>query len=133
MRIFLFMMLTALLAISGCKPKGDCDPNLACTMEFRYITIYVHDTLGAPYPLDSVFTVKFGSEENIYPMEQWFEDGYYTVLSDNEMELVSYQGDSFTFKGYREGVLKVSEPFLIRNDCCHINLVEGNTAVMVTD
>ncbi len=127
----LFSALAA--AFMGCNTDQECDPNMACTMEYRTITIEVRDSTNAPYPLDSTFTVKASTGEEIRPEDISIDSAYHAVLTDSQMELTTRAGESFTFKGYRNGVLKVSEPFLIRHDCCHIELVAGNTSVIVID
>jgi len=133
MRLIASLLLIALTATIGCRPKGDCDPERACTMEFRTIGIEVRDTAFAPYALDSTFTVKASTGEIIHVENHSMYPGHYGILTDSEMELTTTMGESFTFKGYRNGELKVSEPFLIRHDCCHIILVAGNTYVIVND
>lgn len=102
-------------------------------MEYRMVTVSVRDSLNAPYLLDSTFTVKASTGEEVRPEQGPFEPGQYTVLTDSEMDMTTRQGESFSFKGYLEGQLKVSEAYLIHHDCCHINLVAGNTDVTVTD
>lgn len=133
MRLIASLLLIVLIATIGCRPKGDCDLERACTMEFRTISIEVRDTAYAPYLLDSTFTIKASTAEVVYVDDHSMDSGHYTIFTDSEMGLTTTLGESFTFKGYRNGELKVSEPFLIRHDCCHINLVAGNTYVMVND
>jgi hypothetical protein len=128
---FLAIVISTLLA--SCTTSDDCGPDRACTMEYRMLTVSVRDSLNAPYLLDSTFTIKASTGEEIRPQQELFEPGLYTVLSDSEMDLTTRQGESFTFKGYRHGQLKVSEAYLIQHDCCHINLVAGNTYVILND
>lgn len=128
------LLLSAFAAATvGCNTDHECGPDRACTMEYRSITIEVRDSTFAPFLLDSTFTVKASTGEEIRPQGISIDSAYYTVLTDSQMELTTRMGESFTFKGYRNGVLKVSEPFLIRHDCCHIDLVAGNTYIIVND
>lgn len=102
-------------------------------MEYRFITIEVRDSLLLPYALDSIVTFLAKTGE-VIPMEQQsWQVGMYTVFTDSHMEYTNTLGESFTFRGYRNGVQQVGEAFLIRHDCCHIELVAGNTFVIVED
>lgn len=131
MRLPILIALTAVLA--GCEPKGECDSQRACTMEYRFITIEVRDSLLNPYTLDSTVTFIAKTGEVLSMEEQSWQDGVYTAFTDSQMDYTNTVGESFTFRGYRNGEQKVSEALLIRHDCCHIELVAGNTFVIVTD
>jgi hypothetical protein len=132
MRLHLFLSAIAAATV-GCNTDHECDPNRACTMEYRTITIEVRDSANAPYPLDSTFTLKTSTGEQIRPEDISIDSAFHVVLTDSQRDLTTQLGESFTFKGYRNGVLKVSEPFLIRHDCCHIELVAGNSSVIVNE
>ncbi len=122
----------ALAASVGCnKSTEECPQDQMCTEEFRFITLEAKDTAQAPYLLDSVHTVVVESGAVVHPMDQMMDPGIYIVLSDNEKNLTSLAGDTFLFNGFKGGVLKVNEQFVIRHDCCHINLVSGNTSVTI--
>jgi hypothetical protein len=131
MRLPFLIALIAVLA--GCESNSECDPQRACTMEYRTIAIEVRDSANAPYPLDSTFTLKTSTGEQIRPEDISIDSAFHVVLSDSQRDLTTQLGESFTFNGYRNGVLKVSEPFLIRHDCCHIELVAGNSSVIVNE
>lgn len=122
----------ALTASIGCNESTEeCPQDQMCTEEFRFITLEAKDTAQAPYLLDSVHTVVVESGAVVHPMEQMMDPGIYIVLSDNEKNLTSLAGDTFLFNGFKGGLLKVSEQFVIRHDCCHINWVSGSTSVTI--
>ncbi|MCF8257976.1 MAG: hypothetical protein K9J06_10490 [Flavobacteriales bacterium] len=134
MRLPLLLSALALIGMAcNTDHDQDCAPDRACTEEYRTVTIEVRDTSYAAYPLDSTFTVKASTGEEIRPQDYSIDSAFHIVLTDSQRDLTTQIGESFTFKGYRNGVLKVSEPFLIRHDCCHIIMVAGNPWVMVTD
>ena len=131
MRLPILIALTTVLA--GCESNDECDAQRACTMEYRFITIEVRYSLLNPYVLDSTVTFIAKTGEVLPIEEQSWQDGVYTAFTDSHMEYTNTVGESFTFRGYKGGEQKVSEALLIRHDCCHIELVAGNTFVMVTD
>ena len=124
--------LLVLAAVIGCnKSTEECPQDQMCTEEFRFITLEARDTAQAPSLLDSVHTVVSATGAVVHPMEQMMDPGIYIVLSDNEKNLSSLDGDTFLFHGFKGGELKVTEQFVIRHDCCHINLVSGSTSVTI--
>ena len=128
----LLAFLLVLAAVIGCnKSTEECPQDQMCTEEFRFITLEARDTAQAPYLLDSVHTVVVESGAVVHPMDQMMDPGTYIVLSDNEKNLTSLAGDTFSFNGFKGGELIVTERFVIRHDCCHINWVSGNTSVTI--
>jgi len=126
---FLFAVLMTLM---GCNRSTDgCSSDQACTMEFRYLTVQVKDSTNTPYYLDSVYTRVNASGDELHLEEMFLDSGTYVVLTDAQKELTSLEGDTFTFVGYKLGQLKVNEQYIVRHDCCHIELVSGNEAVTV--
>lgn len=116
----------------GCKPTNDgCSLDQACTMEFRYITVQVKDASNTPFILDSVITRVNATGDELQLEEMFLDSGTYVVLTDGQRNLTSLDGDTFTFMGYKQGQLKVNEPYVIRHDCCHIELVSGSETVIV--
>ncbi len=136
------VLLAAILALSSCKKCIDqeeeqpCPTDIICTMDFRSIMITVKEN-GNPIALDDYKTVRLSDNHvyNLKPTAGSWEDssrkasGVYTVLTDGQMKQASRNGTMFEFRGYKNGQEVVRERFNINHNCCHINLLSGNTQV----
>lgn len=145
MKSILFVILTMILSAIGCGGRNNnneclCRTDIACTMEYRTISINVTDTLGNPYSLD-VYRTKRLNTGAVYDLQtlsdSWSDSlrraqGSYPVLDDSYTNSTHVCGESFEFLGYRDSLLVVSQILEIKNNCCHIELISGNTNVTVT-
>ncbi len=123
----------------GNRQNGDCPPDLMCTMDFRYIHITISDSDGKPVALDKFRTIRIAdghefdlqSDANNWEDSTWKATGSYPLLTDGQQKQISTKGETVEFHGEKNGVLIVKEPYEVRDDCCHIDLVSGNRNVTV--
>lgn len=135
-----FVFNSAFLCQKERRPSSchECPTDIMCTMEYRTIGVTVKDTLGNPYALDAYRTKQL-STGAIYDLQisssAWEDSvrkaqGHYPVLTDSYTH-INRCGEDFEFLGYKNSALVVSQILNIKSDCCHINLVSGNTEVTV--
>ncbi len=133
-------LLFALFAIgaAGCQKasnggdKCTCQKDLMCTADFRSVSLRIRSTAGAPVVLDSFYTIRQASGEILRtasPGPTPIMNGAYPVLSDGGTSRVC--GEDFEFRGFKDGVQVVSEPYRIRFDCCHVERVSGKEEVVL--
>ncbi len=113
-------ILFACAVLIGCEPYG-----AICTEQFERIILEIVDSNGQPVELDSVKTVN-ASDKILYSgHDDESPISGYVVLTDSEKRLVSKKGSPLAFKGWKDGAEVVTEDFTIRNEGCHIVLVDG--------
>jgi arginine deiminase len=68
------------------------------------------------------------TEQNSYynPSEKFI-----VIFSDSEMNWTTEKGRYFRLTGYIDDDLLVDENYLIAHDRCHINLISGNTNIVI--
>lgn len=111
--------LALLLSISSMACKDD---PVACTMEFRTVTVTVNGpSLTNYYTLRASTgdTIRIGAE-NVGGMS-----GVYPILDDSFQSVLAGRSENFIFKGFIDDSLVVNESYGIAADQCHINYVSG--------
>ncbi|MFN3529736.1 MAG: hypothetical protein ACK417_07425 [Bacteroidia bacterium] len=117
---YLGIFLLVVLFFSGCK-----DNEVACTMEFRYVSITI---VGAS--LDSFHTQRLSTGDIILlGQESVFGDSIYPVLDDSYQQMLEGRVENFRFRGFIRDSLVVDELFVISADKCHIDYVSGRQRV----
>ena len=58
--------------------------------------------------------------------------GIYTIFTDGKMGMTSKTGTEFEFHGIIDSTELVNEKYLIGNDVCHVTLLSGKTAIIIT-
>ncbi len=117
-------ILVAALAVGSlvaCKEEP-----VACTMEFRTVTVTVTGpALTSFYTLRTATgdTIRIG-QENVGGMV-----GVYPILDDSFQSVIEGRTENFVFKGFINDSLVVHESYGIAADKCHINYVSGNLNV----
>ncbi|MFQ3212988.1 MAG: hypothetical protein ACJAT1_001710 [Marivirga sp.] len=129
---FIVIVLFGLVA-SSCKEddKQDCTA-VACTEEFRTITLTVSDQNGDPVIFDDYYT--FIDSRNRFKIEQdvsFIAQGIYPVASDAELNQLSFEGTILTFVGEIDDQNIIEHQMLIGKDCCHISLISGEMTVQI--
>ena len=122
--LLLFFIFFSLIS---CE-KNTCDQAI-CTEEFRTVTIQIIDSLGNDVLLDSSVVIRQADQQLIQTNAQYALEGYYDVLTDNQKDKTTDNGETFIFKGFLDNVVVVNEPFVINKYCCHINYISGKTIV----
>jgi hypothetical protein len=122
MNIKKFFLVALLLGtVVACKEEP-----VACTMEFRMVTVSVTGpALTSYYTLRTTTgdTIRIG-QENVGGMA-----GVYPNLDDSFQSVIEGRTENFIFKGFINDSLVVNESYGIAADKCHINYVSGNLNV----
>lgn len=122
------------LMFAQCK-KGD---EKACTEEFRLITVSLKNQAGQAIVPDSYYVVVHQPfHDTVITHENNYGTGRLSseiiLLTDNEMTFTTESGILFNLTAYFDGEKRVNESYLISNDGCHIELVIGNTTIIVSE
>jgi len=139
------LYLPALCLLLSCskgdkKQKGDCPPDLMCTMEYRTITVTITDSSNTPVMLDSYRTVRL-SDNHIFDLQGqasawedslWRATGAYPVITDGQQKEMSTGADGtlLEFQGDKDGSTVIREQYRVRDNCCHVELISGRTNVV---
>lgn len=130
----LFIILFLAFSTLACKKDRDqCPTNMACTMEYRMITVDVKDSLGNPVALDYYEVYVQGSliPLNLIDNPSW-QAGTYVIIADDKMNILDrYEPTTLRFDGYLETELVVREHYVVTHDCCHVVLHSGPTEVVI--
>ena len=111
-----------LFLASSCRDNNE---NIACTMEFRIVTITVNGN-----PLDEYFTVRESTNDTIrIDRSNVTGNNVYPVLDDSYQNIIEGRTENFFFYGKVNGVVTVREPFVIKADKCHIEYVSGRQVI----
>lgn len=108
----------------SCKSESQ-NNTVACTMEFRTVTINVQgDTL------DQFYTIRITSGDTIrLNSGNTFGVNTYPVLDDTYQINIANRTEQFRFVGLKNNAVIVDELFTIKADQCHIDYVSGNQYV----
>ena len=138
-----FVGLITLLIILNCNNKSEDDAldclNVACTEEYRTITINVKDQEGKAVALDEFKVVTLPKGDDITPeiasgdYEWMMINGVYPLFSDKHSMEYRDKKLEINFKGYVKGRLLVDSNFTVGADCCHVLLFQGETDVVVNN
>lgn len=106
-----------------------------CTEEFRMIIVNVNKVDNTPAEIDDYYMVRVFDKDTILsksnnPYEDDFFEGI-TIFSDSEMNKTTEKGTEFILTSYWNEKLVVSERYIISNDQCHIQLVDGKTNIRI--
>ena len=131
-KLYPAFLLFLTLGIGSCIKNNSCD-NVACTMEYRTISILLNDitmppiarTLTKFYTKNKINDTLINTSVGATPADF---DRYrlygYPVVSDGQ---IPKQTDSLTveFFGEINDVVVVQETFVVGHDCCHIFKIRG--------
>jgi hypothetical protein len=137
--LFLPLILLLLFSCSKSDDKSCSCSDAPCTDQFVSIVVKIIDKSGNPVSLDYYRTYKAlsGYEIDIQSKKSSWEDsigkarGSYVVVNDAQSEIIDVCGELFMFIGKKDGKIIVKENYVIRNDCCHVNLVSGKREVII--
>ncbi len=111
-----------ILGSVACSKKDD---GIACTEEFRSVTITVNGGV-----LDEYYTIRQSTGDTIRIADGGnIGQNICIVLNDSYQQAIENKTEDFLFKGFINDTLVVDELFKIKADECHIEYVSGKMEV----
>lgn len=103
-----------------------CPPNLVCTEELRYLT-FSPIVNGEPLILDDYYVrnMDTGSIYEESTLNDVLEQGQYLIVSDAMKDEIKRSGTVLRFVGAKDNQVVLEQDFLVGDDCCHIEPLEG--------
>ncbi len=135
-KLWIFFVLLSMLS---CNSDDDTSvsncSNIGCTEEFVSIIVTIKDQNQAPVALTSYQVIQVENGEDItinlsnsaFQMAQ--QDGSYPVTADGIFE--QNQEAEIQFRGFIDNEEVIRSNYMIATDCCHINLVSGDTTLIL--
>lgn len=135
--------LLIVLLVSNCndsdvEDEPDC-ADIACTQEYRTITVNVKDREGNAVALDRFSVVILPNETDITAdwsdneIELMAKNGVYPLFSDKYSNTYRNKQIEINFKGYLDDKQVLDANYTVGADCCHVFLVDGETNLIVGD
>ncbi|RTE55066.1 hypothetical protein EHW67_00410 [Arenibacter aquaticus] len=135
--------LLIVLLVSNCndsdvEDQPDC-ADIACTQEYRTITVNVKDREGNAVALDMFSVVILPNETDITAdwsdneIELMAKNGVYPLFSDKYSNTYRNRQIEINFKGYLDDKQVLDANYTVGADCCHVFLVDGETNLIVGD
>lgn len=110
--------------------EPDCNDDSVCTLVLISVNIKVLNNDGTIVLLDR-FQTEDAAGNVLFSGSGNNSSDYYTVLTDEEKELIRQEGSILTFRGWLGTQEVVNETFVIGGACCHIFKVSGPEEVRV--
>ena len=116
-KLFLITLLVCVLPLLfACN-----DEELACTMEFRTVSVEINGPA-----LSSYYTLNRGTGDTIrIGQENIAGTGHYPILDDTYQSLLEGRTEDFRFEGWVNDSMVVQADYVIAADKCHIDYVSG--------
>ncbi len=139
----LSFMLPCLLFMMGAQGCDDVKLNnqkeVLCTMDFRSVFVFVEDTEGNPFFLDSIRSTFDGKELiaqgidfSVYFDLSTETPFGYPVVDDSWQELFKGRTEEVEFKGFRNGEEVVSGLVKVTADECHVSSPESDQVLIAS-
>lgn len=128
-----FLFLAALILDCDREKKSDC-ANVACTQEFRSLTVLIkHISDSSAFILTTYKVLQVSDNKDItHSNSGIFENlGYYPLVDDTDRDMLRNSDVEIEFKGYMGDTLVIKKPFVVTADCCHVSLVSGESAFSI--
>ena len=122
----------------GCKHDnndGNCF-QVACTEEFVTIVVTITDQNNNPVALDSfeVIVIETGMDITRQLSDTEFQsaqqNGMYPLFGDEWQNTFENQEIDVRFKGFLNGQEVANRDYSVGADCCHVDLISGDTTIM---
>jgi len=122
----------------GCTndDKSDCS-DVACTEEFKTIAVSFKDSNGNPIALSRFKVIILDSGTDITKsvndteFELMKQRGVYPLFGDENRGEYENKELEINFKGFIDNQEIVNSNYIVGADCCHVNLIEGNTDIRI--
>lgn len=121
----LFAALALALA-AGCSNTQQAGGDVACTMEYRTVTVAVVDAAGAPLGglTPTVRNLRTGQVLAFEGEEPYGGEGSYLVATDDHRAALRASGDRLQFRAEGDGVAAEAE-FVVSGGPCHVAKESG--------
>jgi hypothetical protein len=128
-----FLFLAALILDCDREKKSDC-ANVACTQEFRSITILIkHISDSSAFILTTYKVLRVSDNKDItHSNIGIFENlGYCPLVDDTDRDMLRNSDVEIEFQGYVGDTLVIKKRFVVTADCCHVSLVSGESVFYI--
>ena len=110
--IILLMLMT--VCVGACKKEE------ACTEEFKIITVTITNFDGSPASFEELNLIRESNSDTISITNN---GGAEYPLIDDSYDLA--ESENFLLRGYQQGMLVLSEPYIFGDDGCHVIMRSG--------
>lgn len=135
-----FLTVTFLCVQLSCNNDDDTNDNsecdeVLCTLQFVTINVSIQDTNQMPIALDTYEVINLENGENIaatffdIDFQTAQETGMYPIATDGIFLL--NQEAEIQLRGFINDQEVVRSNYVVATDCCHINLVSGDTTLIL--
>jgi len=125
------MLLTGICVLTACK-KGATGK--ICTNEYRSFNVKLRSASQEAVELDTFYTriVATNTTFHANDVTPHLGEGYYNVIGDNQQLLLPEgKNTDLRFIGVKNDQIIVNEPYVFKNNGCHIEKVSGKNEVIV--
>jgi len=126
----LLLIVVCLTGASCLVNKEKRDIPIACTEEFRTISVLLINEKGEPVLNASTYTVN-QTGDTLLTTQTGFYPGSYVVLSDNEKNRLGNQPVNIRFEAFIDS-LTTNGSFQVSADACHISYISGPDTLVLT-
>lgn len=130
----IFILAFSCTAFAACKNPTIADgcAQVACTLDFRQVSVQLCDTSRVPFVVDSASVfLSNGQKVATQAITMLPNSGNYNVLSDDWVRIRPNASTAVRFQAYKNGKAVVDTPFVIGTDCCHVSKTSGPDTVVV--
>lgn len=135
-----FTLLFSIIAVAlfSCEDDqmdaSNCNlSNIICTEEFKTITLEITNQNGEAVMLDEFYTFIDSRNKIDTLSNDGFKNGVYPVVTDSQEKEFQEENTIVIFVGVKDGRNLVEHEMVIKSDCCHIGLVEGDTSITIEE
>ena len=119
----------------SCEAEAEkCEQPQVCTDIFVTISLEIKNEANRSVALDDAYTfIDSRTKIEFELTEENKISGIYTVANDNHMDAFDYDGTTVIFVGEKDGANIIEHQMIIGKDCCHIQLITGETEIIIKD
>ncbi len=138
----LFIVILPLVTFTTCHDEEtipeECLEPVACTFVLISFSVSVKNQHDKPVSLDEYYSENLLTKQKFDFQDAEYDSvrrksGSYPLLSDQQYDNVMYKGSPIQFIGKIKGKTVVHPVLMIGKDCCHIQLMSGDTDIIITE
>ncbi|MCF3111224.1 hypothetical protein LL912_20720 [Niabella sp. CC-SYL272] len=134
MKTIVVFLLGALL-LAACQ-RGPGIGDRICTAEYRFFNVKLLTASGEAVTLDTFYTRIVATNTSFHASSPMLgtDAGRYGVISDDQLLLLKEgKNTELRFIGIKNEKALVNEPYVFKNNGCHIEKISGKNEVVVED